>query len=112
MPPIELGVGSGIAKYAPIIFLAVDKNGKAHFNMHQLAHTLLVSAIVAGSAYGAIRSEVSDIKEQQRELITELRRVALRQAAVIAQANEIHMHLQEGQVQLKIRLDALEKRKD
>ena len=88
-----------LTKYAPVIFLMVTPKG-IRPNMYQIAHTLIVSAIVAGSAYGAVRSEMSQLKElyesQNKRIVKveeKVSEVAIRQASVIGKADEIHRNL-------------------
>ena len=104
-------LGSAVlAKYAPVIFLTATPKG-IRPNVYQIAHTLIVSAIVAGSAYGAVRSELSDLKEQLsgyraelKGVVSKVESVAIRQAEAIGNANAIHTEQNR-------RLDAAEKRR-
>lgn len=75
MPPIEIGTAAGIAKYAPVVFLAVGPKG-VNVNWAQLGHTLIVSAIVAGvTMFGTMK--VLEVRmEYQDRAITKLTVIA------------------------------------
>ena len=72
-------------------------NIKAVFQ--QIAHTLLVSIIVAiVTMFGTVRvveAKMESLEKTVTRLVDHLERVSLRQASAIAQANEIHRSLQE-----------------
>ena len=100
MPPLETA-GLAFAKYAPMLFCTVTPKG-IRPNMYQIAHTLIVSAIVAGSAYGAVRSEIGQLTklyeaQDKRIAVAEdkISEVSLIQAKAIGKADEIHRNIVE-----------------
>jgi hypothetical protein len=93
MPLIELLTADSLLKYAPILFLTV-RNGKVAINWSQLTHTLIVAAVVAGvTMYGTARVmdvRLDTLERHIEKMDTLLTAVALRQAAVVSEANKIH----------------------
>lgn len=87
-----------VAKLAPVLFLTVSKEGFKP-NVYQIAHTLVVSAIVAlVTMYGTVRvveAKLEHIEKSVDKLVVRMDSVATRQAGVIAQADEIHKSLQD-----------------
>jgi hypothetical protein len=95
-----------IAKYAPALFLVVHKDG-VKLNWPQLVHTLLVSAIVAAATmFGTMKVVETKIEHMEKtieRLVNTLNDVALRQARVVSQADEIHKTLIERVHALELR---------
>ena len=93
MPPIEIGTGVGLLKYAPIFFLTVAQDGKVRFNMHQIVHTLIVSGIVAlVTMFGTVRvveARMEHLDKNIDRMVSKLEAVAMKQAFVVGQADEI-----------------------
>ena len=114
MPPIEIGTAAGIAKFAPIIFLSVSPKG-VQVNWAQLAHTLIVSAIVAGvTMFGTMKVLEVRMEYQDRAItkLTAIAEQAVRVQSEIVPKRDLQVkNLQDDVADHEVRIKILEKRR-
>ena len=100
--------GLGLAKYLPVVFLMVKQDGGIRLNIAQVAHTLIIAGIVAGvTMWGttqALEVRTDRMEIQLKDISMKLDAVAMKQSAMVAQAQIIHDNQDK-------RLDRIERKK-
>ena len=107
--------GAGLAKYAPLLFLATNQKGELQLNVAQVVQTLLVAGIVAAvTMYGTVSALRVELDYMRKDIA---RIAAMAEEAIKVQREIVPMRnlqvktLQEDVKTLDDRMAKIERRK-